>query len=74
MRWAMHNVREHRAGSKQFHHPDVGLLEFDYELLELPGTSNLSVLVYTAPADAPTMDALRLLASLHAPAVTGVDH
>lgn len=74
VRWAMHNVREHRAGSKQFHHPDVGLLEFDYELLELPGTSTLSVLVYTAPADAPTMDALRLLASLHAPAVTGVDH
>lgn len=34
-RWAAHDVRFHRAGSKQLHHPVVGELNLTYEALEL---------------------------------------
>jgi hypothetical protein len=32
-RWATHNVRLHRAGAKQFHHPVVGDLRLTYEVM-----------------------------------------
>jgi transcriptional regulator with XRE-family HTH domain len=63
-RWAAHNVRFHRAGQKRLRHPAVGLLEMDFEAMELPAHPGLTMLVYTAPAGSPTADALRILASL----------
>jgi transcriptional regulator with XRE-family HTH domain len=62
-RWAAHNVRLHSTGLKHFHHPVVGDLHLNYEALDLPADPGLSMLLYTAPADSPTADALRLLAS-----------
>jgi hypothetical protein len=37
VRWAAHNVRFHRSGVKNFHHPVVGDLTLTYEALDLPG-------------------------------------
>ena len=37
-RWAAHNVRLHRTGHKQLHHPVAGDLELTYEALSCPPT------------------------------------
>ena len=62
LRWAAHNVRFHRTGHKQLHHPVVGDLDLSYEAMELPG-EGMTLLVYTAEPASPTADALNLLAS-----------
>ena len=63
VRWAAHNVRLHRTGAKQIHHPVAGRLELMYDTLQLPAETGLTMLVYTADAGSPTHDALNLLAS-----------
>ena len=62
-RWAAHNVRFHRTGHKKLHHPVVGDLDLNFEAMELPSQPGLTLLVYTAPKNSPTADALRVLAS-----------
>ena len=62
-RWAAHNVRFHRTGHKQLHHPVVGDLDLNFEAMELPSQPGLTLLVYTAPQASPTADSLNLLAS-----------
>ena len=62
-RWAAHNVRFHRAGHKKLRHPVVGPLDLDFEAMELPAHPGLTLLVYTAAADTPTADSLKMLAS-----------
>jgi hypothetical protein len=62
-RWAAHNVRFHRTGHKKLHHPVVGALDLNFEAMEFPSHPGLTLLVYTAPADTPTADSLKLLAS-----------
>jgi len=62
-RWADHNVRYHRTGTKRLHHPVVGDLELDYEALDFPGDPGLRMFVYTAAPGSPSADALALLAS-----------
>jgi hypothetical protein len=62
-RWAAHNVRFHRTGHKKLHHPVVGALDLNFEAMEFPAHPGLTVLVYTAPANSPTADSLKLLAS-----------
>ncbi len=43
VRWAAHDVKFHRTGTKRLHHPLVGDLELAYEALDLPGdTANAS--------------------------------
>ena len=37
VRWASHNVRFHRSGLKDVHHPAVGDLHLSFEAMELPG-------------------------------------
>jgi len=68
--WAAHNVRFHRTGAKQLHHPAVGDLDLTYEALEFPSDPGLTLLVYTAEPHTPTQDALQLLACW---AATGPD-
>ncbi|MFI1235092.1 helix-turn-helix transcriptional regulator [Nocardia salmonicida] len=63
-RWAAHNVRFHRTGHKSLHHPTVGRLDLEFEAMEFPAHPGLTLLVYTAPADTPAADGLKLLASL----------
>jgi hypothetical protein len=61
--WASHDVRYHRTGTKQFHHPLVGDLALDFEAFDLPGDEGQRLNVYTAARDSPAAEALALLAS-----------
>jgi transcriptional regulator with XRE-family HTH domain len=62
-RWAAHDVRLHRTGIKSFHHPVVGDLHLNYEVMELPADPGLSLIAFSAEAGSPADDALKLLAS-----------
>jgi transcriptional regulator with XRE-family HTH domain len=62
-RWASHDVQFHRSGRKRLRHPVVGQLDLNYESMELPSEPGLTLNVYTAAADTPTADALKMLAS-----------
>lgn len=61
--WAAHDVRYHRTGTKNLHHPLVGDLTLDFEAFELPGDEGQRLNVYTAPPDTASEEALNLLAS-----------
>jgi transcriptional regulator with XRE-family HTH domain len=62
VRWAAHNVRFHRTGTKQIHHPVVGELDLSYESMEL-SADDLSIAIFTAEPGSATQQALDLLAS-----------
>lgn len=62
-RWARHDVKYHRTGRKQLHHPIVGDLDMSFEALELAGDPGLRINVYTAEPGSPSEDALKVLAS-----------
>ncbi|WP_051172747.1 helix-turn-helix domain-containing protein [Microbacterium indicum] len=59
-KWAKHDVRFHRTGTKRMHHPVVGDLDLDFASMEIPSEQGLVLMVYTAAADTPSADALRL--------------
>ena len=61
--WASRDVRLHGYGSKRVNHPVVGLLDLNFESMDLPAESGLQLNVYTAPAGGPAADNLALLAS-----------
>jgi transcriptional regulator with XRE-family HTH domain len=61
--WASQDVRFHRSGRKRLRHPAVGQLDLDFEAMQLPSEPGLQLNVYTAPANTPTADGLKLLAS-----------
>jgi transcriptional regulator with XRE-family HTH domain len=63
VRWAAHNVKLHRAGTKRFHHPVVGELTLNFEALELAADPGQRLNIYTAEPGSPSHDALNLLAS-----------
>ena len=62
-RWAAHNVRLHRTGVKRMHHPVVGDLTLDFDAMELPADTGLTLIAYSAEPASPSADNLRLLAS-----------
>ena len=64
--WASHNVRTHGAGTKRFHHPDVGELVLAYEELAITADPGHVLMVYTAEPGSPSAERLRLLGSLAA--------
>lgn len=64
--WAAHDVRTHGAGTKRFHHPEVGELVLAYEELAITADPGLSLFVYTAEPGSPSAERLELLASLAA--------
>jgi hypothetical protein len=66
MRWAAHDVRFHRTGTKRIHHPDVSDLEFTFEALELPGNPGWTMYGYTTAAGSPSEERVELLGSLAA--------
>ena len=61
--WAAHNVRRHHTGRKRLHHPIVGDLDLDYEVMELSADSGLRLAVFSAEPGTRSADALDLLAS-----------
>ena len=50
-------------GRKRLRHPVVGQLDLDFEAMELPSEPGLQLNIYTAAANTPTADGLKLLAS-----------
>jgi hypothetical protein len=62
-RWARHDVKFHRSGVKNLHHPLVGDLALPYEAMELPADPGLRLNFYTPEPDSPAGEALGLLAS-----------
>ena len=62
-RWATHNVRFHRTGVKHLRHPVVGEITLDYDAMELPADTGLTVIAYSAEPATAAHDALNLLAS-----------
>lgn len=64
--WASHDVRLHRTGAKRLHHPQIGTLTLDYDVLQLTETPKLHLVVYTAGPGTADADGLTLLASLAA--------
>ena len=61
--WVTHDVRLHRTGIKQFHHPVVGDLTLSYESMELTADAGLRMNAYVAEPGTASADAMRLLAS-----------
>ena len=61
--WASQDVRFHRSGRKRLRHPAVGQLDLDFEAMQIPSEPGLQLNIYTAPANTPTADGLKLLAS-----------
>lgn len=46
--WAEHRVFRHTHGPKRFHHPAVGEMTLNYEVMMLPDDPGLSLILYTA--------------------------
>ena len=63
VRWAAHNVRFHRTGSKRLQHPVVGELALSYETLTLDADDGLRLALFTAQVGSASQQALDLLAS-----------
>ncbi len=61
--WAAHNVRYHQTGRKRLHHPIVGDLELEFEVMELTADSGLRLAVFSAEPGSRSAEALDLLAS-----------
>ena len=61
--WAKHPVHNCMSGTKLFHHPTVGDLELEFQVLHIPDTSGQRVMTYTAVPDTPAQAALQLLAA-----------
>lgn len=62
-RWARHDVKFHRSGVKNLHHPLVGDLALPYEAMDLPSDPGLRLNFYTPEPDSREREALALLAS-----------
>lgn len=57
------NVRYHQTGRKRLHHPTVGALELDYEVMELSADTGLLLAVFGAEPGSRAAEALDLLGS-----------
>jgi hypothetical protein len=55
--------RYHQTGRKRLHHPTVGELELEYEVMEIAADSGLRLAVFTAEPGSRSAEALDLLGS-----------
>jgi transcriptional regulator with XRE-family HTH domain len=63
IRWAAHNVHQHKSGSKRIHHRAVGDLILDFQILSLDSDPNLKLVVFSAAPQSPAHDGLQLLSN-----------
>jgi hypothetical protein len=61
--WERRPVAHTPSRRKSFNHPEIGTITLDCDALAVQG-SDLSVIVYTAPAGSPDADALALLGAI----------
>jgi transcriptional regulator with XRE-family HTH domain len=64
--WGAHDVHTLGAGTKRFHHPEVGELVLTHEELAITAEPGLMLMIYTAEPGSPSAQRLRLLGSLAA--------
>lgn len=57
-------MHEHKCGTKIYNHPDVGVVELEYNVFEVPGEKGLSLATYSAEAGSETTVKLAKLAGL----------
>lgn len=67
--WSRHTVSNCTFGTKRLHHPLVGDLDLDFEMMQTPDGSGQGVLMYTAAEGSPSEAALRLLAAERGPEI-----
>ena len=65
-RWAAHDVKAHRAGTKVFRHPLIGEVTLPFENLTVDAAGDQVLTVFTPRPGSPEHDAIRLLASWNA--------
>lgn len=61
--WGAHDVLAHMTGTKRLHHPIVGDLTLDYEVLTVEGDPEQALVLYVPEPASPSAEALDLLAS-----------
>jgi transcriptional regulator with XRE-family HTH domain len=61
--WASHDVREHRSGVKNIHHPVVGDIDLTYQAMDLSAERGLQLIAYSAKPGSSSADALKVLSS-----------
>jgi transcriptional regulator with XRE-family HTH domain len=59
--WSTHRVRAQRAGRKELLHPTVGELTLDFQVLDVRGAADQTLLVYTAEPHSRSAQALTFL-------------
>ncbi|MBL6280087.1 helix-turn-helix transcriptional regulator [Micromonospora fiedleri] len=59
--WSTHRVRAQRSGRKHFLHPTAGELSLDFQVLDVRGTTDQTLLVYTAEPNSRSAQALAFL-------------
>ncbi|MGW0181833.1 helix-turn-helix transcriptional regulator [Nocardia sp. NPDC003345] len=67
--WAAQDVAVRRTHRKQVPHPDLGLLDFECQVLHIPDTDQ-RIIVYCASPESPTGAAFRRIAEAVEPAAT----
>jgi transcriptional regulator with XRE-family HTH domain len=66
--WEEHGVVKQMSGRKTFNHPEVGVIELDWERLTIPGSGGQVLMVYSANPGTRGATALTLLTTLAATA------
>lgn len=59
--WSTHRVRAQRSGRKEFLHPTAGELSLDFQVLDVRGTADQTLLIYTAEPHSRSAQALAFL-------------
>lgn len=59
--WSTHRVRAQRSGRKHFLHPTAGELSLDFQVLDVRGTPDQTLLIYTAEPNSRSAQALTFL-------------
>lgn len=62
--WGAHDVREHRTGLKNVHHPVVGDLDLTFQAMDLASDRGLQMIVFSAEPGSATHERLQLLANV----------
>ena len=68
--WAGHDVTLHQHGTKHFQHPVVGRIDVSFDSMHLPADPGLTLTAYSTEPGSPSEDALVMLASWNASAVS----
>jgi hypothetical protein len=61
--WAEHKVSACLSGNMRIKHPEVGMIDVEYEALQVHGDQEQKLVLYAAAEGSPSAEALNLLAS-----------